>query len=116
MVKLSDSIVDIFPLFTFFVVGSSKWNESFCNDYNRHVQNRTFCTLESSLGIKSIEKFLDGDLRYIEIWNKIYHNHLEWEINSNGIAFAETGKIYRKDDFEELKMDYYISILSELKQ
>jgi len=118
MVKLSDNLHTAFPDLTFFVV-DGQWNSKFQPKTRIKAALRVFCTLENSLGMKSVFPFLHfqaGSLFSIEIWRPEINNRLEWEMNSIGIAFAETGKVYRKDDLEELKSDYLIAKLSGLRQ
>jgi len=112
------NLQEMFPALTFLAV-SGQWNKKFQPKVKINLSNRIFCTLEDSLGIKSINPFLHKDsrtLRSIEFWDRILHDKLEWELNSPGIAFAETGKVYRKQDLDELKEDYLIAMLSGLKQ
>lgn len=121
MVRLDDDIVENFPELTFFLV-SGQWNKKFQPLAKITVIDRIFCTLENSLSIRSVLPFLvseqdnrDG-LFSIEFWNSDINNKLEWEMNGTGIAFAETGKVYRRDDLEEFKKDYLIAQLSGIKQ
>lgn len=112
------SLIEMFPKLTFFVV-RGQWNKKFQPKAKINIQNRIFCTLEGSLGIKSISPFLhkgDKTLLSIEFWRRTLHNKLDWELNNPGIAFAETGKIYRKKDLDEFRQDYLIALLSGLKQ
>ena len=112
------NLKEMFPDLTFFVV-KGQWNKKFQPETKINIANRIFCTFGNSLGLKSIIPFLhkgDKTLQSIGFWRRTFHNKLEWELNEPGIAFAETGKVYRKKDLEELKEDYLVVLLSGLKQ
>lgn len=117
MVKLSDNLRGLFPDLTFWLV-RGEWNEKFQPEAKIRVNSRIFCTLENSISLLRVMPYLNpnGEFRSIEFWDPKVHNRLEWKMNGTGIAFAETGKIYRKNDLEELKRDYLIAKLSNLKQ
>lgn len=120
MVQLSDDLEGTFPGLTFWVV-TGDWNEKFQPVVDIKVSTRFFCTLESSLALRSVIPFLKSEVSHdvpfsISFWEKGYHNRLEMEMNATGIAFAETKKIYRRNDLEELTVDYLIAQLSGLKQ
>ncbi len=112
------NLKEMFPELTFFVV-RGQWNKKFQPKVKINIETRVFCTLETSLGIKSVNQFLhkgDKTLFSIEFWRRTLHNRLERELNTPGIAFAETGKVYLKKDLRELEEDYLITMLSGLRQ
>ncbi len=117
MVKLSDKVSETFPDLNFFVIQAEKWNELFGHPLylSLHIMTRFFCTLEGSISIRSVNRFIKKGLLSIDLWDPMMHNNLEWAMNGAGIAFAETGKIYGRDDLEELKMDYLIAKITGLK-
>ena len=115
---LTYKLLKLFPDLTFFqVVG--KFNGSFGARPNVWPDRyRIFCSLEKSLSIRSVVKFLeDGStgLKSIEP-DKPSDYYLDNVLQGFGIVFAETGKIYKAVDLEELKRDYFIAKLSGLKQ
>lgn len=108
------NLIKMFPKLTFFVARGD-WKENFIalpGHPNFKVMTRVFCTLESSLGIKSITPFLDGNsLESIDFWEPELHHNLAQTLCNPGIAFAETGLVYKKKDLEQFREDYYITIL-----
>lgn len=122
MIKLNNNIIaKTLPDLTFFIV-RGEWNDKFKSNFMTWDMNkpksRIFCTLEGSLSMRSVNPFLykNGQLYSIDFWNSGCDNSIAWEMGGPGICFAETGKIYRNNDFEELKRDYYIAKLSGIKQ
>lgn len=113
---------ELFPEFSWWVVcidSGAGWRADFKHSFMRqHVIARIFCTLEGSLGPWAIQQFtvIDADTTSIEPWNLELHGTLDGKMNNHGIAFAETGKVYRKKDLDELRMDYAIAALAGLKQ
>jgi len=106
----------LFPHLTLFNVSADKWNTKFTSGYDGIVMQRLVGTLESSLGIRALIPFLKGELRSIEFWDFELHSWPERIFNASGILLAETGQVYYKKDMEQLREDYFVALLSRLKQ
>lgn len=107
---------DIFPHLTFFIVGG-EWNEKFTTRGVGSYSNRLFCSLESSLSLHSVLPFAK-DVYSISVVSRISHqnNIVDWYLDRHGLAFAETGIIYKSEDLDRFRHDYYITMLSNLSQ
>ena len=108
---------NLFPRLILFKVMADGWTKKFSGATNQlQVMTRVVATLESSLGIKSIEPFLDGQLQSIHFWRLEEDGYPERHFNSTGILFADTGQVYTRNTIEQFQEDYLIARLAGLRQ
>lgn len=106
-----------FPRLTIFKVEADGWTKKFSGTLNQlQIITRAVVTLESSLSIRSVSPFLEGQLRSIDFWNLERDGHPERYFNSVGMLFADTGQIYNKNTIEQFQEDYLIARLAGLRQ
>lgn len=115
---IDNTFPSLFPRLTLFCVTADMWNEKFSRAYNATVMRRLVGTIESSLSFRALNPFLYkySDLMSIEFWNNNMLGYPERAFNSAGLLLAETGRVYYRENIEELREDYLVALLSGLKQ
>ncbi len=84
--------------------------------YYKPKKIRLFASLESSLSIRSAMYFEEkSEIKSIDI-AEMNHGWVSWQFCNYGICFADTGLCYMPKDIKELKRDYLIAKLSQIKQ